>query len=491
MLGNSLRGALSALPLPPLIYAQVSARSVGGRSLFEADGPITAGSVGAFVSEGELVRTVVSQLGSAGFQILQSSPLTINIAAPPALFELFFQTKLVTQERQVLRSADGVEESATFITTPGAAVPGLIDASRSLLGGLLDGVAIEEPVLPFVDAAAPVVDYWHLDVPGGVAAHLNANVVQESGVTGAGVRLTMVDSGWYRHPYFAANNYRAQVILGPGAADPDSDDDGHGTGESANAFALAPGIDFTMVKMDFNNCAGAFNAAVEQSPPPDIITCSWGDDVRLGPLSAARVVLEAAVALAVSKGIIVVFAAGNGQYGFPAQHPDVLCVGGAFVDRDGSLRASDYASGYASRIYPGRAVPDVSGLCGMRPGARYLMLPVQPGCEHDRGNADAGDGTKPDDGWAVFSGTSAAAPQIAGVCALMKQVNPGLTPGAAKDILARTARDVTAGAAHARTGSSPAGPDRDLATGFGVVDAQRAVDLARSPGEDPPAHTSS
>lgn len=478
-LGSSLRGALR---LPRLVYAQVSARSIGGTSLFDARGPITAGTVNDYVSEGGLVGTVVSQLGAAGFQVLQRSPLTINIAAPPALYETFFQTRLVTEERAVLKSADREEETVTFITTRDTGMPGLIDTSRSPLASLLEGVAIEEPVIPFQDATPPAVDYWHLDVPAGVAARLNADALHASGVTGAGVRLTMVDTGWFRHPYYTHRNYQARVLLGPGASAPENDESGHGTGESANAFAVAPAIDFTMVKMDLTNCAGAFNAAVDQSPPPHIINCSWGDDVKQGPLSAARKVLEAAVALAVGNGIIVVFAAGNGQFGFPGQHPDVLAVGGVFIDQDGSMKASNYASGYASSIYTDRGVPDVSGLCGMRPGARYLMLPVQPGCDEDRNNAAGGDGTKPDDGWAAFSGTSAAAPQVAGVCALMKQVNPSLTPTEARDILARTARDITAGVAHARTGSKPAASQRDFATGYGLVDAQAAVEMARQAG---------
>jgi subtilisin family serine protease len=420
-----------------------------------------------------------SQLVAAGFRLLQRSPLTINIAAPPVLFQTFFGCRLVTEERPILKSADGEEEATTFITVAGSDMPGLIDTSRSPLASLLEGVAIEEPVFSFQSAAPPSVEYWHLDVPDGVSSQINADELYGQGITGTGTRLTMVDSGWFRHPYFTHHGYQATVLLGPAACNPDDDEGGHGTGESANAFAVAPGIDFTMVKMHYTNGVGAFNAAVDQSPPPHVISCSWGDDVAQGPLTAARKVMEAAVSRAVANGIIVVFAAGNGQFGFPGQHPDVLVVGGCFIDRDGSVKASDYASGYASRIYADRGVPDISGLCGMRPGARYLMLPVPPGCEVDRRGANGGDGTNPDDGWAAFSGTSAAAPQVAGVCALMKQVNPDLTTKEARDILARTARDVTDGNAHQRTGAQRAGPERDLATGYGLVDAQAAVTMAK------------
>ncbi len=75
-------------------------------------------------------------------------------------------------------------------------------------------------------------------------------------------------------------------------------------------------------------------------------------------------------------------------------------------------------------------------------------------------------------------GTSAAAPQVAGVCALMKQVNPGLTPAEARDYLTRTARDVSAGVTHIRMGPERARAGLDRATGAGLVNAQAAVDMA-------------
>jgi len=45
----------------------------------------------------------------------------------------------------------------------------------------------------------------------------------------------MVDSGWYKHPYFVARGYRAATpVIAPGASNPLTDPVGHGTGESAN-----------------------------------------------------------------------------------------------------------------------------------------------------------------------------------------------------------------------------------------------------------------
>jgi subtilisin family serine protease len=65
------------------------------------------------------------------------------------------------------------------------------------------------------------------------------------------------------------------------------------------------------------------------------------------------------------------------------------------------------------------------------------MLPLEPGCAIDGDNAGSvfpdGDQTAPDDGWPAFSGTSAAAPQLAGVAALIKQVVPSAAPSGIKE----------------------------------------------------------
>lgn len=155
---------------------------------------------------------------------------------------------------------------------------------------------------------------------------------------------------------------------------------------------------------------------------------------------------------------------------------------------DGSLQATPYASGFSSPIYAGRTVPDVCGLVGLPPGAKYIMLPVEPGDELDSslsgGSHPNGDETAQNDGWASFSGTSAAAPQLAGVCALIKQACPIASPELVRRILKSTARDVTAGNSSPRTGpgtgqGNPATSGPDLATGYGLADAHRATILAR------------
>lgn len=493
--GRRRRAAAAGAPgkdaagFPDRIYAIASPHSVGGTSLFTPGLLADSTTVANFESDDATIDEAVQRLTDAGFEVLQATPIMINIAGSRRTYEQAFGTTLVRREEPTVKPG-GVVGTATSYDTDDTSVLGLIDTSSSSFADVLEGVAIEQPCyLQTANAFPPPVRYWHLDVPADVSLGCNADRAHRTGVTGTGIRVAMVDTGHSGHPFFTERGYRVDpTVLGPGTADATLDGVGHGTGESANVFATAP--DVTLLPVKTANASGAlvnttaaFNAAVALNP--DIITNSWSRSIANGPLDAAAQALAAAVAAAVAGGIVVCFSASNGGWGFPAQHPDVLAVGGAFMNPDGSLTASDYSSGFMSTVYPGRRVPDVSGLVGMRPRAAYIMLPIAEGCQLDTGSAGGthpnGDETPANDGWAAFSGTSASCPQIAGVCALLKQVCPHLTPAEIRDILMTTARDVTTGTSSPLPGApgSPAGVGPDNATGSGLVDAYRAVLLAK------------
>ena len=222
----------------------------------------------------------------------------------------------------------------------------MIETGGTIFENCIEGIALEEPRYYMATSMfPPLKNYWHLDVPAGVSLGCNADKAHRTGITGKGVKVAMVDSGHYKHPFFVGRGYNvAPVVLGPAAANPLKDESGHGTGESANIFAVAPDVQLLPVKINFVNSIGAFNAAVGLNP--DIITCSWGSSKQFGPLSAADMALATAIAAAVASGITVVFSAGNGHCGFPGQHPDVISAGGVYMNQDESLRASDYASGF-------------------------------------------------------------------------------------------------------------------------------------------------
>lgn len=459
------------MSLPDVIYAQASPLSIGGKSMFESAQQIRTLNSLSFASHPVTVMDAAARLRAAGFEILQVTPHSINIAGEPDAYEKAFRTKIV--EKEFSRSNDG--NSVTFLDSPDTQTLGLIATDGTPFGDAIEGIALEVPRSYLqISADPPSVDYHHLEVPADVASGCNATALHALGVDGSGVNVAMVDSGWFRHPFFDAQRYDvAPVVLGPAASEPDHDESGHGTGESANIFAIAPGCKLHPVKANFVNTIGAFNAAVALSP--DIITCSWGTHSPFA-LSAADMVLSASVAAAVASGITVIFSAGNGHAGFPGQHPDVISAGGVFMRPDGSLEASNYSSGFDSLIFPGRRVPDVCGLVGMKPKAIYIMLPVEPNDNIDQGNSGGvfpdGDQTEADDGWAAFSGTSAAAPQLAGAAALIKQIVPTISPAAVKAVLTATARDVFEGRCNVVGGihdGLPAEVGVDSATGAGLV----------------------
>lgn len=468
--------------IPDRLFANVSPHSIGGLSMFDYAGAFDADIVSNFMSDEDLIRRTAMALQDAGFEVLQLSPYTINIAAPIATFERAFKQHVVAQELPTLKSG-GVEDTATYFTGEDPSRFGLLRAEGTAFENLIEGVAIETPRYYFATQPLPPLKaYWHLDVPAGVSLACNADRAHRGGITGRGIRVAMVDSGHFAHPFFGARGYRVSAVtVAPGASNGNLDENGHGTAESANIFATAPDCELLPVKMSFANTLAAFNAAVALAP--DVITCSWGSSVRNGPLSAANQALAAAITDAVARGIVVIFSAGNGHWGFPGQHPDVISAGGVFRQPDGSLRASDYASGFVSNIYAGRNAPDLCGLVGMQPRAAYIMLPLQPSCSIDTGSAGGthpnGDETTSSDGWAAISGTSAAAPQLAGVAALVKQACPRLTPADVRDILRRTAIDVTAGNCNPASSGAAAGPGFDVATGAGLVDANAAVLVAK------------
>jgi len=449
---------------------------------FTSDARPRPDNIEAFYADPAQVDRAMDELQRLGFRVLIGSRLSISVEGSPQLFTEVFGTDLETRS---IQEEPVVEERARPVADNFLApAPEATWEPPSPLAGLVERAYIQQPYLYFEDPVPPPVDYHHLRVETDEALLLNASPVHRQGTTGRGVKVAMIDSGFYiQHPYYLSEMYNMSRILAPGATNVKHDEIGHGTAEAANILAIAPDVTFIGVKAG-PSLAAAFKETVRQDP--DIISISLGFDLRgadglpLSALPGFLRALEAEIADAVASGITVVISAGNGHISFPGMHPDVVSAGGAFIDENTQTQASNYASAFRSLVYPGRSVPDVVGLVGMKPHANYIMLPLEPGCEIDR-EVSGHDGTGPDDGWSVISGTSAAAPQLAGVCALLKQKNPGLSPAEIKEALKRTARDVTRGQANEVSNpvrvdnqvrfepiKASSGPDG--ATGHGLVD---------------------
>ncbi len=448
-----------------------------------------------FQPDSQALGLAMQALEAAGFSVSSTGRLSLSVRGKRADFEKVFGTRLAAR---AVATEMGRSAVSSFLAPPDEA-PWSPDPA---LAALIDDAYIQWPHLylnqrfPATGPSPlpPRVDYHHLRVPGDVAMAINASRVHRQGTTGQGVRVAMIDSGFaHGHPYFVEHGYNSSVALAAGASHPGRDGNGHGTGESANVFAIAPDATFIGIKLD-NEDSPASGASVLEGfqealrHDPQVISVSLGYDLcpsdpatgrrtsnqHLTQLPNSLKALEAEIRAAVEDGVVVVFSAGNGHVAFPGMLPEVISAGGVFVAENGRMEASDYASAFTSRVYPGRRVPDFCGLVGLvANNADYVMLPIEAGCEIDRDNS-AHDGTGNRDGWGVFSGTSAAAPQLAGVCALLLERNPGLTPADVKGILSRTSRDVIHGRSSAASNvgvaiSAAGGTDR--ATGAGLVDA--------------------
>jgi subtilisin family serine protease len=480
-------------PVPDKIVGYISVQ--GKESVF---GPKSKGlhkTAKAYHAEKKDRDSVRRDLERSGFEIIAESALGMSVYAGPDAYEELTGGKVLPKEK-LMHTTNGVREYITCLDIVGEKQPATLGVgivkSKSLK---VDGVVIESPRQyhsVFPSPIPPNSPKYHLELPNDVAAALTALPSHQQGIRGLGVNVAMPDSGWYRHPYFTANAYNIKTpIVAVPQTDPSKDPIGHGTGESANLFAVAPGVALQPIRA--TNNAGKFVAVIAaflkgKALSPQIMTNSWGGDYN-DPIpdspDESDLAFAAEVQDAIDNSILVVFSAGNGQFSVEPQIPGVLAAGGVFIDANGQMMASDYASGYKSPWFGGVVVPTVCGLVGMQPRAQYLMLPVQPGCELDQSESmfddgEEGDGTTATDGWAMFSGTSAAAPMVAGAAALVLSAKPGLKPAQVIEALSKTAIDVLIGHSFPQRFNQPAGPGFDNATGWGLVNASAAVDYAKA-----------
>ena len=211
--------------VPERLFAIASPHSIGGVSMFDALDRINAESVVNFFSEEKVIYDAVNKLKLAGFDVLQVSDIGINIAGSLETYEKAFNTKIKPEERPVIKP-DAVEDTATFWDSPDAEMPGLLASRGTPFQDVLEGVAIEEPRYTMAPSMfPPTKEYWHLRLPGDVSLGCNADQAHRTGITGKDIKVAMIDTGWYKHPFFVGRGYRAApVVLAPGAANPLHDD---------------------------------------------------------------------------------------------------------------------------------------------------------------------------------------------------------------------------------------------------------------------------
>jgi serine protease len=276
--------------------------------------------------------------------------------------------------------------------------------------------------------------YLHNTGQGGGITGLDINIVPAWDITrgSSDIIVAVVDEGVDPHENF----YEGQLIQGYNAADKSNNGlprkgDFHGQAvagiiaanhSSTGVMGVAPNVRIMSVRIEgarVSDQAAAFDTAWVRGA--DIINLSWGWSGYFDNIAQA---LQRAMTHGRNgKGTVVVKSAGNtygGEVSFPGNVPGVLTVGAV-----------------TSRNQPARYTPkskrvDIVAPSGDRKDKRVLNILT---IDRHEPYGYVSDGRY----YQNFDGTSAAAPQVSGVAALILSMNPELTEKQVRDIIVKSA----------------------------------------------------
>lgn len=267
-------------------------------------------------------------------------------------------------------------------------------------------------------------------------AQIGAPEVWKNGHRGEDVKVAVLDTGVdASHPDLAGRVSEAEDFSGSSGT---GDAFGHGThvasivGGSGAASGgdrkgVAPGADLLIGKVLGDDGFGTESQVIDGmewavARGADVVNMSLGSDT---PSDGTDPMSRALNELSASSGALFVVAAGNagpgeGTIGSPAAADAALTVGA--VDRDDSL--ADFSS-RGPRAGDDAVKPDVTA-----PGVGIVAARA----------AGTSMGQVVDASHVAASGTSMAAPHVAGAAALLAQQHPDWTASRLKDALTSTAR---------------------------------------------------
>src|SRR4051812_5824282 len=267
--------------VPEVVVGYVSVTSQGGASLLDGD---DFSDSERYEGSAEDQRSADRAVDASGLQVLAESALGRAVAGPPEAFEELTGGRLVPSERLVHTRA-GRKQYVTHFDIVGEGQPEAFGAGVTSGDSGIEAVLIERPRFPhaiFPSPKPPPVGAFHLRVPDDVALVVGAQAAQRRGHDGRDVNVAMVDTGHFTHPFFPAHGYHLAPTkaMVPGT-DPAKDPVGHGTGESANIFAVAPQATVRPYRAsdDKGRLVATLAAFVQaKQDAPHVLTNSWGGD---------------------------------------------------------------------------------------------------------------------------------------------------------------------------------------------------------------------
>jgi hypothetical protein len=331
-----------------------------------------------------------------------------------------------------------------------------------------------ELVAPVSESPAPAL----ATSVANVLNQINVPLLWRRGLTGKGRLVCSFDTGVQQsHPALSSKWRGAHADLHSAwfsTVKPDTlpyDKAGHGThtmgimvgSAEADSFGVAPGAEWITagvidqgksLNLTIGDILLAFQWALDPDgnpnttdDVPDVILNSWG--IPKGIFPSCDVTFNRAIENVEAAGIVTIFAAGNeGPTPMSLRQPADNATSPINTFSVGAVDSALVVAAFSSR---GPSLCDTSK---MKP---EIVAPGVSIRSSTKGSA-----------YVYMSGTSMAAPFIAGTVALLRQYNPDATVAEIKQALLSSARDI-----------GPVGEDN--ASGHGFVDASRALDFMPLP----------
>lgn len=228
---------------------------------------------------------------------------------------------------------------------------------------------------------------------------INVKKIHESGITGRGVKIAIIDTGCSKHSLLSGVKISGRNFTSEGLPEDFTDLNGHGThvagiisgSHCSGVYGIAPNAELLILKAldkngggDIGSVVAAIKFAIDNDV--NIINMSLGTQENDSKLVEA-------VDEAIHKGISVVCASGNSgddnaqtdECDYPGCYEDVICVGA--VGRNYKISSFSNSNKYVDIVAPGE---DIS--------STYINDSIR-----------------------TLSGTSMATPCISGALALIKE----------------------------------------------------------------------